>query len=108
MNFSFCSTARLLRTLLVSIDGSDEVKRVLLVVTSKWSNRARKGFTRTDLATILQRIGGLSDHELENLEDDIAHFEAFVVATPDSSNSNFYHWTDRLREKIRRGDSLKT
>jgi hypothetical protein len=108
MNFPFCSSARLLRALLVSIDGSDKVKGVLLVVTSKWSNRSRNGFTRTDLTTILQRIGGLSDHELENLEDDIARFEAFVAATPDALNSNFYHWTDRLREKIRCGDSLET
>jgi hypothetical protein len=108
MNYSFCSTARLLLTLLVSIDGSDKVKRVLQVLTGKWSNRAREGFTRTDLTTILQRIGGLLDHELENLEDDIARFEAFVVATPDALNSNFYHWTDRLREKIRRGDSSET
>jgi hypothetical protein len=96
-----------LRTLLISIDGSDKVKRVLRNVTSKWSNYARHGFTRTDLTTILQRIGGLSDHELENLDDDVARFEAFVVATPDALSSNFYHWTDRLHEKIRRGDSLE-
>jgi hypothetical protein len=107
MNFSFCSTARLLRTLLVSIDRSDKVKRVLRVVTSKWSNRAWDGFTRTDLTTILQRNGGLSDHDLENLEDDIARFDVFVVAMPDALNSNFYHWTDRLCEEIRRGDSLE-
>jgi hypothetical protein len=99
-NFSFCPSARLLQTLLVSIDGSDKVKRVLQGVRSKWLDREWDGFTRTDLTTILQRNGGLSDHELDTLEDDITRFEAFVIATPDALNSNFYHWTDRFRENI--------
>jgi hypothetical protein len=97
-----CSSAELLRALLVSIDGIDKVKRVLLSVTCKWANRVWKGFSRTDLTKILQFCGKLSDHDLENLEDAIENFVSLIIATPDSLNSNYEHWTDRLRENIRR------
>jgi hypothetical protein len=96
------SSAELLRALLVSIEGIDKMKSVLLSVTCKWANRVWKGFSRTDLTTILQFCGKLSVHDLENLEDTIDSFVSLIIATPDSLNSNFYHWTDRLRENIHR------
>jgi ribosomal protein S13 len=98
------SSAEILRALLVSIDGIGKVKSALQSITCKWANRKRKEFSRAEITKVLQVCGKLSDHDLENLEDAIESFVHLVIATPDSLNSNFEHWTDRLRETIcRRG-----
>jgi hypothetical protein len=91
--------------LLVSIDGNDKKEHVVLNIMSKWSNRAWDGFSRADLTTILQRTGGLSNNELENIADSIESFVSFVMGTPDALNSNCYYWTDQLHMEIRRARS---
>jgi hypothetical protein len=98
MNCCFQFSDRLLRVLVGPIDESDKQRDVLSEIANKWTNRSAEGFSRDDVANILQRQGGLVGDELENLDDVITTFANFVADTLHAQNAHFSSLAIAIRD----------